>query len=221
MDLTNASTAPNEKSTSTSDTYYLGAKVVSKEICDRIDSLIMQDDLDSAIDLVKEITGLSKPEAKSFVESHQVGSWKKCSTQDSSTISDTKSQGSSTKKILCIISSALIGISAVLPYVSVSFLGTTMSKSLLDVGDGYFLIGIALVGIICAIKRANILTTLAGVAALALFFLENSTISKNLDSGNEFARQMLQHGTGYYCLVIGAVALIASAVLIHSDDKQS
>jgi len=221
--MANNSTAPHPSKSNTTERFYLGSKEIPKETCDRIDSLITQDDFDNATDLVMQVTGLSRSEAESFIESHEVGSWNVHTIRDTSTPPEKNaprsgnSQGLSTKKILCIIASALIGLSGLLPYVTVSFLGTTISKSLLDGGDGYFLIGIAIIGIIFSVKGSKIATILAGAAALGIFFLENSTISKNLDTGNELARQMLRNGAGYYCLIIGAIALIVCSVLIPND----
>lgn len=125
------------------------------------------------------------------------------------------------KKNLCIISSLVIGISALLPYLSLTLLGASLSKSLLDGGDGYFVIAIAVVALFCSLKEKYIPAIIMGAASLGLFFLENNNVASNLKTGNSMssaiARSMIQNSAGYYCLLAGSIALIVFGILAFRE----
>ena len=122
------------------------------------------------------------------------------------------------KKNLCIIASIIIGISGFFPYVSVSIFGFKVSKSLIEGGDGYFLIALALIALICSIKEKYIAAGISGIVSLILFFFENSTLNESLD--DEYARSLIQNEAGYYLLVCGSLALIAFAFLARSEKRK-
>lgn len=127
------------------------------------------------------------------------------------------------KKNLCVISSLVVGISAFLPYLSVSFLGSSLSKSLLDGGDGYIVIILAVIALICSFAEKYIPAVIMGVASLGLFFLENSNVASNLNTGDSMssaiAKSMIQNSAGYYCLLIGSVALILFGILAYKEKR--
>ncbi len=127
------------------------------------------------------------------------------------------------KKNLCVISSLVIGISAFLPYLTVSFFGSTLSKSLLDGGDGYVVIVIAAIALICSFAKKYIPAVIMGVASIGLFFLENHNVASNLNTGDSMssaiAKSMIQNSAGYYCLLIGSIALILFGVLAYKEKK--
>lgn len=127
------------------------------------------------------------------------------------------------KKNLCIISSLVIGLSAFLPYFSISLFGASLSKSLLDGGDGYFVIAIAVIALICSFIEKYIPAVIMGVASLGLFFLENNSVSSALNTGDStssaIAKSMIQNSAGYYCLLIGSIALIIFGILAYSEKK--
>ena len=130
-----------------------------------------------------------------------------------------------TKKNLCIFASLAIGLSAFLPYISVSFLGSSMSKSLMDGGDGYFLIAIAVIAIICCSSEKYIPAVIMGLASFALFFVENNSITTSLKSADRtsaaLVKSMIQNSAGYYCLLIGSVALILFAILAYKEKREA
>ena len=127
------------------------------------------------------------------------------------------------KKNLCVFASLVVGISAFLPYLSVSFFGSSLSKSLIDGGDGYIVIVIAVIALICSFAEKYIPAIIMGVASLGLFFLENSNVSASLNTGNStstaIAKSMIQNNAGYYCLLIGSVALILFGILARKEKK--
>ena len=128
------------------------------------------------------------------------------------------------KKGLCIFASLVIGISVFFPYLSASFLGSTMSKALIDATDGYIILAIAAVGLLASVFEKYILSLVAGAASLIAFFIENGSLSKGMagmDSlSAELAKSMLQNGMGYYLLLIGSIALILFSILGAKDVKQ-
>ncbi len=117
-------------------------------------------------------------------------------------------------KLLCICASLIIGISVVLPYFSVSGLGVTVSKSLMDGRDGIFVIIVAAIALIFSIFGKYAITVFLGMASFGLFFLENNTVTTNLGKEiDALARSMIQKNLGYYCLLIGSIALIVFSVI--------
>ena len=108
-------------------------------------------------------------------------------------------------KILCIIACLVIGVSAFLPYFSVSGLGITVSKSLKDGNDWIYIVIIA---------AAALVFSLLGMASLGLFFIENNSVTTNLGKEiDALARSLIQNNMGYYFLLAGSIALIIFAVL--------
>ena len=130
------------------------------------------------------------------------------------------------KKNLCVLAAVLIAISAFLPYLSVSVLGSTLSKSLIDGGDGIILLVIAVIAIFCAVKEKYVVSLIMGAISVVMFFVENSSVQSSLNSstsGNalasSLARSMIQNGIGYYLLIIGAVALIVFSFMGMQENK--
>ena len=127
------------------------------------------------------------------------------------------------KKNLCLLASVIVGISAFLPYISVSFLGSSLSKSLFDGGDGIIIIIIAVIALICSFSEKYIPVILMGAASLGLFFVENNSVTSSLSKVDQasaaIAKSMIQNGTGYYCLLIGSIALILFGILANNEKK--
>ena len=124
------------------------------------------------------------------------------------------------KKSLCILSCILVGISVFFPYISVSFFGASMSKSLIDGSDGIIIIIIAVIALICSACEKYIPSIINGILAFLIFVLENANVSSNLGEGNELARSMLQNGAGYYMLLIGSIALVFFSIIGLKDRKK-
>ena len=117
-------------------------------------------------------------------------------------------------KILCIIACLIIGVSAFLPYFSVSGLGITVSKSLKDGNDWIYIVIIAAAALVFSLLGKYLPVVFLGMASLALFFIENNSITTNLGKEiDALARSLIQNSMGYYCLLVGSVALIIFAVL--------
>ena len=117
-------------------------------------------------------------------------------------------------KILCVAACVVIGLSVTLPYFSVSGLGLTVSKSLMDGDYGIFVLIVAGIALVLSVLGQYLFTALLGLASLGLFFLQNGSVTTNLGKEiDALARSMIQNGYGYYFLVVGSVALIVFSVL--------
>ena len=117
-------------------------------------------------------------------------------------------------KILCIAVCVVIGLSVTLPYFSVSGLGLTVSKSLMDGDYGIFVLIVAGVALVLSVLGQYLFTALLGLVSLGLFFLQNGSVTTNLGKQvDALARSMIQNGYGYYFLLVGSVALIVFSVL--------
>lgn len=131
---------------------------------------------------------------------------------------------SSRMKPFVVLAALVIGISSFLPYLSISLFGSTLSRSLMDGGDGIFVIIVAAIAMICAAMDKYKASLVMGVVALALFLFENSHVQSLLSSSTNddalatsLARSMLQNGAGYYGLLIGAIALMLFSFLALND----
>ena len=117
-------------------------------------------------------------------------------------------------KILCIIACLVIGVSAFLPYFSVSGLGITVSKSLKDSNDWIYILIIAGAALVFSIIGKYLPVVFLGMASLVMFFIENDSITTNLGKEiDALARSLIQNNMGYYFLLVGSIALIILAVL--------
>ena len=124
-------------------------------------------------------------------------------------------------KLPCIIACAVIGISVILPYFSVSGLGLTVSKKLTDSTDGIIILVIAAVALILSLLGKYLPVVFLGGACLVFFFIENNKVTTNLGKEiDALARSMVQNDMGYYFLLIGSVALIIFSVLGLGTKKQ-
>lgn len=123
-------------------------------------------------------------------------------------------------KLLCICACLVIGISVVLPYFSVSAFGLTVSKSMMDGGDGIFVLIIAAAALIFSVLGKFVPAVFLGIASFGMIFLENNSVTTNLGKEMDaLARSMLQKGLGYYFLLVGSIALVVFAVLGMASKK--
>ena len=117
-------------------------------------------------------------------------------------------------KTLCIIACLVIGVSAFLPYFSVSGLGLTVSKSLRDGNGWIFALIIAAAALVLSLLGKYLPVVFLGMGALVLFFIENNSITTNLGKEiDALARSLIQNNAGYFCLLAGAAGLIIFSVL--------
>ena len=119
-------------------------------------------------------------------------------------------------KLLCILSAAIVGVSTLLPYVSVPVFGATVSVKLIDSWEGYLVAGIAVLALLFALFGRYVFSLAGGFASLAVFLVENYNLPSGLDTGNrtvnQITRSALTNDAGYYVLLAGSAALILFSV---------
>ena len=117
-------------------------------------------------------------------------------------------------KILCIAACVVIGLSVTLPYFSVSGLGLTVSKSLMDGDYGIFVLIVAGIALVLSVLGQYMYTAFAALACVVLSILQNQSLtvdfSKVVDG---VVKSMIDHGPGYYCLLAGSAALAVFSVI--------
>ncbi len=127
------------------------------------------------------------------------------------------------KKFLCVLSGLAVGISAFLPYLTVSVLDSSVSVSLSESADGYILIGFAVIAIIFSLIGKYIPTIIMGMASIVFFFIANGNIASKLYTGDSvsraIAKSLIHNGAGYYCLLIGSIALIIFGFIAYRGKK--
>ena len=117
-------------------------------------------------------------------------------------------------KILCVFACVVIGISVFLPYFSVEGFGLTVSKNLMDGGDGVFILIIVAAALFFSLFGKYLPVVFLGGASLVFFFIEKNSVTTNMGKEiDALARSMIQNDIGYYCLLIGSIALIIFSVL--------
>ena len=91
----------------------------------------------------------------------------------------------------------------------------------MDGSDGIYILIIAAVALVLSVLGKFAPVIFLGMASFGLFFLENNSVKTNLGKEvDAIAKAMLQKGLGYYCLLIGSIALIVFALLGLIDKKR-
>ena len=118
-------------------------------------------------------------------------------------------------KLLCILACGVIGLSVVVPFISASPLDVTVSKNLMDGGHGTIVLIIAGVGLVASLFGWFFLSALAGVAAFVMFFIEKGAVRDilGIKEVDVLVKLVTQNGTGYYLLLVGAIALVAVSIV--------
>lgn len=120
------------------------------------------------------------------------------------------------KKLVCITAYACMILGAILPFIKVSFLGTNVSKTLIDGTDGVIIIAIAAVGILTAFIKSKGLSIVWAVISIGVCILE---VTYNVNDNSEYSA-LIQHGTGYYFLLIAAIMLFVNVICILATKSQ-
>lgn len=118
--------------------------------------------------------------------------------------------------IYAIVCAAILAFSTLLPLASVSFLGTSVSRSLMDGGDGWFFLIVAVIAVVFSIKNINIGVIVMGVISIILMIVEMSSFG-DLDA--EYA-DLVSKGAGYYLMILGSIGLLVSGIVKFVMDKK-
>lgn len=115
------------------------------------------------------------------------------------------------KKIISIVGSALLIICAFLPYATVDFLGVSESTSLIEGGDGYFFIGLAVIALVFVLLNKRIPVLIASILSLALMIFEVVDYADKI--GGSGLDDYIQKGPGYFLMIAGAIVLFIGAIM--------
>ena len=115
-----------------------------------------------------------------------------------------------------IIGAVFWFFSAFLPFVSVDIFGTSVSKSLIDGGDGWFVIILAIAVVVALYFHKNIVRNVVVVLGVLINLLE-----LDVSDSDELVSAFIQKGAGYYSLIIGSVLLIVGIIIYYVRKKNS
>lgn len=108
--------------------------------------------------------------------------------------------------VLCLIGSTACLAGIFMPYVSTSFLGSSISKSLQELtnsgGDFPFFVAIAVLGIVLSFFKNFLGCVIDGVAFIVLHSFDTK------DYWSRLSGTIASKGVGYYAMVGGAICLI-------------
>ena len=110
-------------------------------------------------------------------------------------------------------------MSGFLPFIKISVLGSTITKNLAEGGDGYFILAIGIIALMCCLNEKYIATVISGVVSLALFAIESYDLTSKIED-NVIVQYLIQKGAGYYALLVGSIALIVFALLARNEKQQ-
>lgn len=97
-----------------------------------------------------------------------------------------------------------------LPFATASVLGVTSSQTLIDGGDGWFFLGIAIIAIILGLLGKNTGVLAMGIIAVLLIIFEINDLSK-IAQKNEFG-YLLERGSGFYLMLLSTIGLTIAGI---------
>lgn len=122
----------------------------------------------------------------------------------------------STKKlnIIGIIGAIIAFISVFLPYATVSFMGISQSVSLQSAGgaDRFIVMAAAVVGLVLSVIGNPVGPTVGGIICVIMGFLENNSITTEMDKLGVDLSEYISKGAGCYMLFVGGFIMIAGGV---------
>jgi hypothetical protein len=118
-------------------------------------------------------------------------------------------------KLLCVLACGVIGLSVAVPFISASPVDVTVSRNLMDGGHGTIVLIIAGVGLVASLFGWFFLSALSGAAAFVMFFIEKGLINDilGIKEVDALIKLVTHNGTGYYLLLVGAIALVAFSIV--------
>ena len=129
---------------------------------------------------------------------------------------------SSTKKdrrplYFSIAASIILILAMLLPFVSISFLGTKVDKALIK-GDGIFFIGIAILAFLFSVFKNHIGVIVMGILAISLSIFEAYNITHiKVDKDNDLGlsidySQLIHKEIGFYLMFLGSILILAIGI---------
>ncbi|MBR5938466.1 MAG: zinc ribbon domain-containing protein [Clostridiales bacterium] len=126
----------------------------------------------------------------------------------------TNQKGRRKPNIPGIVAGIAFCLSSMLPLVTVTFLGSTAEKSLMDIGDGFIVLIIGLLMILASVVGSNVLVTIFGLIGCGFALLEE-IIQFHGEKAVFYNR-----GSGYYLMLFGAIAVLVSGIYGIVNNKQ-
>lgn len=111
---------------------------------------------------------------------------------------------------LAVASSALMILCIFLPFATANVLGVTSSQTLIDGGDGWFFLGVAVIAIILGLLGKNTGVLVMGIIAVLLTIVEVNDLS-NIVQENEFG-YLLERDSGFYLMILSTIGLIIAGI---------
>lgn len=111
---------------------------------------------------------------------------------------------------LAVASSVLMILGVFLPFATASVFGVTSSQTLIDGGDGWFFLGIAIIAIILGLLGKNTGVLAMGIIAVLLIIFEINDLSK-IAQENEFG-YLLERGSGFYLTLLSTIGLTIAGI---------
>lgn len=112
-------------------------------------------------------------------------------------------------KIAGIASAVIFAMGALFPFVSMEFFGTKMSKSLINTSDGIFFILDAVLFAVTMFLSEKISLYICAATAVILTIADTQSF---FGSNTAELSDVVTKGFGFYCVIIGAVLMVSSAV---------
>lgn len=109
---------------------------------------------------------------------------------------------------LAIACSMLMIICVFLPYLTVSTYGISSVQTLIDGGDGYFFLLLAIISIIFGLKGYDTGILVVGVIVCSLAVVEVYDASTYINE-TEFGT-LIERGNGFYALLVSSIGLLIS-----------
>jgi len=114
-----------------------------------------------------------------------------------------------TPNIPGIIVAIIMAISPFLPFISMG----RLSRALIDGGgDGVFVVGAAVFGLIFAIIGLGAGMCISGLAAGFIFYIDNGSVAERIGE-NAFASALIKNDIGWYLLIGSAVAMFIVGII--------
>lgn len=112
-------------------------------------------------------------------------------------------------RIAGIASAVIFAMGALFPILSIDFLGTSMSKSLIDTADWIFVMLNAVLIVVNVLLSEEISLD---ICALTAVFITIGELKPFFDGSLGEASSLVKKGFGFYCLLIGTILIVIVAV---------
>ena len=116
--------------------------------------------------------------------------------------------------LLSILTAVLSIIATFLPFITISFFGTTFQKSYFD-GDGKIIVIIAIIAIIFSFLKKKTAVIICAIINLSILIYDTFNITSfagQNEAANEIVSSMIIKGPGYYLLYIASIGLVVAGI---------